>query len=102
VRIAVFGLGYVGSVAVGCLASQGHSVIGFDIDETKVAAINAGNSPIIEPGLDRLIAEAARSGKLSAATGAEGKLDSCDIAFVCVGTPSADDGQGNTQERMIL
>lgn len=91
-RIAVLGLGYVGSVAAGCLASQGHTVIGFDIDPAKVAAINSGNSPVVEPELSGLVSAACQSGALRASSDIDGELDNCDIAFVCVGTPSADDG----------
>lgn len=91
-KVAVFGLGHVGSVAAGCLASQGHCVIGFDPDPAKVRAINSGRSPIVEPGLDALVASAVSTGQLEARTEVSKELDSCDIALVCVGTPSGEDG----------
>ena len=53
-KISVFGLGYVGSVSVGCLAALGHDVIGVDVNSMKVDMINAGQSPVIEAGLDDL------------------------------------------------
>ena len=56
-KIAVFGLGYVGTVTAGCLAANGHDVWGVDPDELKVAAVSAGHSPVVEPGLDALLAE---------------------------------------------
>ena len=91
-KIAIFGLGYVGSTAAGCIASQGHTVVGIDVSETKVAALNAGRAPVYEPGLDALIAEARSAGRISAATALTDELDDCDLAIVCVGTPSGVDG----------
>jgi GDP-mannose 6-dehydrogenase len=95
VKIAILGLGYVGLTAAGCLAHQGHTVVGVDVAVDKVAQVNAGLTPIAEPGLDRLIAEAVAAGRLSAAQAIDGLLDDCDIAIVCVGTPSAPDGSHN-------
>ena len=92
-KVAIFGLGHVGSVAAGCLASRGHVVHGFDPDPAKVAAINAGRSPIVERQLDQLIADAVGAGRLCASLDAAGQLDDCDIALVCVGTPSGQDGR---------
>ena len=94
-KIAVFGLGYVGMTTAACLARSGHDVIGVDVSEEKVAIVNAGNSPITEPGLDELIARAVRKGLLSATKNARGHLDDCALAIVCVGTPSAPDGSHN-------
>ncbi len=91
-KIAIFGLGYVGCTAAGCITSQGHAVVGIDVSEGKVAAINAGNSPVHEPGLDAMIAAAQAGGLLHAVTAVGSELDDCDIAIVCVGTPSGVDG----------
>ncbi|MHA7820203.1 MAG: nucleotide sugar dehydrogenase [Erythrobacter sp.] len=91
-KIAIFGLGYVGSTAAGCIASQGHTVVGVDVSEAKVAALNAGRAPVYEPGLDKLISEARAAGRISAMTEIGDELDDCDIAIVCVGTPSGVDG----------
>ena len=57
-RIAVFGLGYVGTVTAAGLASRGHEVCGVDVDPVKVEQLALGRSPVVEPGLDELIAAA--------------------------------------------
>jgi GDP-mannose 6-dehydrogenase len=94
-RIAIYGLGYVGLTAAGCLAKQGHSILGIDVNEDKVTQINAGRSPITEPGLEELLTAAVDAGRLEAAQHAGGRLAECDMALVCVGTPSAPDGSHN-------
>jgi GDP-mannose 6-dehydrogenase len=85
-------LGYVGSTAAACLASQGHEVIGVDPNATKVDAINAGRSPINEPGVQDLMARAHDRGLLSASTALSPDVAGCDLVIVCVGTPSSVDG----------
>ena len=70
-NVAIVGLGYVGAVTAACLARLGQSVIGVDTDPHKVEAIAAGRSPIDEPGLDELLAEAVASGRLTTGTIAE-------------------------------
>jgi GDP-mannose 6-dehydrogenase len=92
VKISVFGLGYVGSVSVGCLAALGHEVIGVDVNPTKVDMINAGQSPVIEAGLHDLIAEGVEAGQIKATTQASEAIIASDVSLVCVGTPSADSG----------
>lgn len=91
-NIAVFGIGYVGVVSAACLARDGHRVIAVDVDPTKVAAINAGLSPIVEPGVSEIIAECVAEGRLTATTDAEHAIRETGASFVCVGTPSAPDG----------
>lgn len=95
VKVAVFGLGYVGCTAAACIGSQGHDVVGIDISEGKVAALNAGRSPIREPKVDEMLAAAHADGRLSAFTQVGDALDGCDLAIVCVGTPSGPDGSHN-------
>jgi GDP-mannose 6-dehydrogenase len=95
VKVAVFGLGYVGCTAAGCITAQGHTVVGIDVAEGKVQAINAGTSPVHEPGLDELISRARQEGRLWATREIGNELDDCDIAIVCVGTPSGVDGAHN-------
>ena len=67
-KIAVFGLGYVGLTAAGCLTSEGHHVFGVDVNEQKVSETNAGRSPIKEPGLDTLLADAVAKKLLTCTT----------------------------------
>lgn len=91
-RISVFGLGYVGAVTAASLASDGHEVVGVDINPAKTDLINAGLSPIVEAGLDELIAAGARGGRLRATTSARDAVAATEVSFVCVGTPSAPNG----------
>ena len=88
-RVAVIGLGYVGTVTAACLASRGHDVWGVDVEAAKVDEIRAGRSPVAEPGLDTLIAETVAGGTLHATTSCAEALDGADVSLVCVGTPSA-------------
>lgn len=94
-KIAIFGLGYVGLTAAACLTREGHSVVGIDVNDEKIAAVHAGRSPITEPGVAELIQAAVNKGLLSASKDAAPHLDSCQMAIVCVGTPSAPDGSHN-------
>lgn len=91
-KIAVFGLGYVGAVSAACLAERGNTVIGVDSNAEKVAAINAGRTPVIEQGLEDLVAAQVASGRFRATTDAVAAVDATDIAMVCVGTPSSSAG----------
>src|SRR4051794_26759977 len=91
-RIAVFGLGYVGTVTAAGLASRGHEVRGVDVDPVKVGSIRAGRSPVVEPGLDELVADGVFSGALRATTEAAEALDGADVSLLCVGTPSTPQG----------
>ncbi len=94
-KVAVFGLGYVGLTAAACLTSEGHTVLGVDVNSEKVRQINAGHSPIAEAGLEELLREALAENRLSCTTDASRDLNSCDLAMVCVGTPSSADGSHN-------
>jgi GDP-mannose 6-dehydrogenase len=90
--VAVFGLGYVGSVTAACLASIGHRVIGIDSDAHKVECLNSGKAPFFEPGLDEIIRRCAADGRLSATLKVEEALGEADVALICVGTPSERNG----------
>ena len=94
-KVAVFGLGYVGTVSAACLAANGHDVWGVDPDEMKVAAISAGLSPVVEPGLQPLIAKSVAAGTLHASVRPDAALTDADVSLLCVGTPSASSGEAN-------
>jgi GDP-mannose 6-dehydrogenase len=91
-KIAVFGLGYVGAVSAACLADEGHEVIGVDPNVTKLELINAGQSPIIETDVAELVRDGVSNGKLRAVADAGTAIKESDLSLVCVGTPSAANG----------
>jgi GDP-mannose 6-dehydrogenase len=91
--ISIFGLGYVGTVTAACLAHMGHRVIGVDLSATKVEAMEAGRSPIVEPRVGTLIAEAHRAKRLRASSDSEDAVLNSEISFLCVGTPSLRNGK---------
>jgi len=91
-KISIFGLGYVGAVCAGCLASEQHTVVGVDINSLKVDSMNSGVAPIIEPKLTELFTEGYQTKKLSATTSATDAIFSTDVSLVCVGTPSQING----------
>jgi GDP-mannose 6-dehydrogenase len=91
-KISVFGLGYVGAVSAGCLAQDGHEVIGVDPSRTKVDLINAGRCPIIEVDIGEIIAATVKSGRLRATDDHEEAIKNTELSFVCVGTPSQANG----------
>ncbi len=90
-KVSVIGSGYVGSVTAACFAEVGHEVICVDIDKKKTEQINAGIPPIYEEGLEELLRKYAGK-KLIATTDYESAVNETDISFICVGTPSAEDG----------
>ena len=94
-KVAIFGLGYVGTVTAAGLASQGHDVIGVDVERSKVAAINAGQSPVVEPGVDKMVAQAVCAGRLRASTDVRDAVEGAEVSLVCVGTPSMPRGDTN-------
>src|SRR2546425_9940127 len=93
-KVAVVGLGYVGTVTAACLASRGHDVWGVDVDAAKVDEIRAGRSPVAEPGLDALVAEAVVGGTLHATMSCADALGGAEGALGCVGPPSPGRGGG--------
>ncbi|MBO9099861.1 UDP-glucose/GDP-mannose dehydrogenase family protein, partial [Rhizobium sp. L58/93] len=87
-RITMIGSGYVGLVSGVCFADFGHDIICVDKDEKKIAALRAGEIPIFEPGLESLVAENVRSGRLSFSTEVAESVAASDVVFIAVGTPS--------------
>ena len=94
-RLAIIGTGYVGLTTGACFAHLGHEVTCADVDAEKVARLSRGEIPIVEHGLDRLVEEGLRSGRLRFVVGAAIAVRDCDIAFLCVPTPQADDGSAD-------
>lgn len=90
-KISVIGSGYVGSVTAACFAEVGHEVVCVDIDKKKMDQINAGIPPIYEEGLEELLQKYAGK-SLTATTDYESAIKNTNISFICVGTPSAEDG----------
>ena len=91
-NVSVFGLGYVGSVSAASFAADGHHVIGVDVNPDKVAAINAGRSPIVEPGLEDVLGRTVAEGRLRATTDTADAVGGTDVSLLCVGTPSRRNG----------
>src|SRR5688500_3286427 len=91
-RLSVFGIGYVGCVSAACFAKEGHEVVGVDANSVKVEIINSGKSPIVEAGIDELIGERVRDGRLRATTDSLRAVKESEVSLVCVGTPSQPNG----------
>jgi GDP-mannose 6-dehydrogenase len=91
-KLSVLGLGYVGAVSAGCLARDGHEVIGVDPELRKVDLINAGRTPVIEKDIGEIIEEQVAAGRLRATTDVVAALGNSDLLLVCVGTPSVPNG----------
>ena len=87
-NISIFGLGYVGVVAAGCLAADGHHVIGVDPNEAKLGLINRGVPPIVEGDIAALIESAVESGRLRATADVREAVQGSELSLICVGTPS--------------
>jgi len=91
-NVSIFGLGYVGCVTAACLVKDGHKVVGVDVVSGKVERLAAGLPTVIETGLEKLIAEAAKAGKLGATTDGRAAVQNTDASIICVGTPNSRDG----------
>lgn len=96
-RISIFGLGYVGCVSLGCLAKNGHEVIGVDVSPTKVNQINNGLPTIIEKDIDAIIAEQFEAGNICATTDFKKAILHTEVSIIAVGTPSTPHGHLNLE-----
>ena len=100
--ISIFGLGYVGAVSLACLARDGHSVIGVDIDPTKLELIRSGKTPVVEEGMVELMAQVVASGRVSVTTNVVQAMLDSDLSLICVGTPSAANGSQDQSAMLRL
>jgi len=96
-RISIFGLGYVGCISAACLSSEGHQVIGVDVNPIKVNEINKGCSPVLEKGLEKCISKAVANKNFYATLDPKEAVMNSDISFLCVGTPSNHNGSINNE-----
>jgi UDPglucose 6-dehydrogenase len=94
-RVGVVGAGYVGLVTGACLALVGHRVACADRDEGRVAQLGDGRMPIYEPGLEELVADGSRRGRLSFSTDLPGVVHGADVVFIAVDTPQGEDGSAD-------
>ena len=95
--ISIFGLGYVGCVSLGCLAQNGHKIVGVDVNPIKVKQINSGKATIIEKNIDQIINEQYNLGRITATTSSSNAILVSDISIVAVGTPSGKNGHLNLE-----
>ena len=96
-NISIFGLGYVGCVGMGCLAKQGHVMVGVDVSDEKVKRVNSGQATIVENEIDTLMAEGFQQNRIRATKDYKEAVLNTDISFICVGTPSSDNGHLNLE-----
>lgn len=94
-NISIFGLGYVGCVSLGCLAQNGHNIIGVDVSESKVNQINNGAATIVEKNIEEIIAEQKKLGRIRATHDFVDAVMNSSISIVAVGTPSSSKGHLN-------
>ncbi|WP_019868388.1 UDP-glucose dehydrogenase family protein [Methylovulum miyakonense] len=96
-RVTVFGSGYVGLVTGVCLAEVGNDVLCIDVDETKIANLKRGIVPIFEPGLDEMVKDNLRAGRLKFTTNVLEAVEHGVFQFIAVGTPPDEDGAADLQ-----
>jgi UDPglucose 6-dehydrogenase len=96
-KICVIGTGYVGLVSGACFAKMGHSVICVDNNESKIKLLEKGISPIYEPGIEKLILENKKAGRLFFTTDINKAVKKSDIIFIAVHTPTKENGETDLQ-----
>src|SRR3954468_10449628 len=93
-RLTFLGTGYLGATYAICFAELGYDVLGFDVDEPKIAKLAAGAVPIHEPGLDHMLRRTLAAGRLRFSTDYREAAEFGDVHFICVGSPQRRDGLG--------
>jgi UDPglucose 6-dehydrogenase len=101
-QLTIFGSGYVGLVTGACMAEMGNHVVCYDIDEDKIARLNAGEVPIYEPGLEAYIERNRESGRLEFTTDVQKAVDHGLFQFVAVGTPPDEDGSADLKHVLAV
>lgn len=95
-KVSVFGLGYVGTVSAACLATEGHDVVGVDVNPAKLAMIGEGRTPVVEERISDIVRDAVAAGKLTVTDDVTAAIHGTDLSLICVGTPSAPNGSLDT------
>ncbi|TFG81806.1 MAG: UDP-glucose/GDP-mannose dehydrogenase family protein, partial [Chromatiales bacterium] len=101
-RITVHGTGYVGLVTGACIAQAGNHVVCVDIDQAKVAALNAGEIPIYEPGLEEIVQRNHSAGRLTFTTDVADGVRHGELQFIAVGTPKNEDGSADLRHVLTV
>jgi UDPglucose 6-dehydrogenase len=96
-KICVVGTGYVGLVTGSCFADLGNNVICLDVDETRISKLKENIMPIYEPGLEQIVSQNVKAGRLTFTTDYPTALKDAEFAFIAVGTPSGVDGEADLQ-----
>jgi UDPglucose 6-dehydrogenase len=94
-NVAIIGAGYVGLTTGACFAHLGHHVVCADVDEAKIAQLREGRSPILEAGLDAILEDGIRAGRLEFVVGAENAVGEAEFVYLCVPTPQGPDGSAD-------
>ncbi len=94
-NITMIGSGYVGLITGACFANLGNTVICMDVDQKKIDMLNNGEMPIYEPGLKEMVLQNAKENRLSFTSDMKKAVSESDIIFLCVGTPSLEDGKAD-------
>src|SRR4029079_6701645 len=94
-NMAVIGTNYVGLVTAACFAELGNQVVGIEIDPGKVERLSRGQLPIYEPGLEEIVVQNIKAGRLRFTLDYDEGLEGAEVAFVCVGTPSGIEGEAD-------
>lgn len=101
-NVTLFGTGYVGLVTGTCLAEVGNDVLCVDIDAARIAALNCGEIPLFEPGLQDMVRANRAAGRLRFSGDAQSAIDHAEIIFIAVGTPSDEDGSADMRHVLAV